>query len=673
MGDRYIVVDDNDSGIQYTGTWSLIDGKPRDRDGNFGPTYRGTLHSTIAGQASFSYNYRGSAGRVTGSINVRTSNGATDPTWECKVDGRVIPQEKPFPYFENNWDLCKWTANDVSDGQHRVEVNVRSNGQAFLFDRFQYVASPSANIQNSVVSVHYNDPAVTYGSGWGNLGDIGRMAPDGGATMTFKFYGTGVSWIGTTPVELPAGSSTAEYRIDNNPPVTITVPGRGDQTEYSVLVFETGNVPLDHHTLTVTSRGQTSLTPLVLSRLWVRGGSSPEPSPPNSGGGGNSGNGSTGGGGGSSGGGTGNGNGGGNGSGNGSSGGGGGDSNNGGGSSNASSTPSPTTSAIPARITITTFANDGSAQITSIPNPNSLSGAGNSTSPGGNNSPSYIDATEKNSTPIGAIVGGALGGLALIALMLIALLWHKRQMKKASERQPMADQVQPFSANGNNSSDPFADGNHIYPQSTGGSAFSPQMYQHSGSGAAIHAAGEAGGSMPLSPNRRSDNDSPYGGYVIPPTKLSSQQRSPGHSHPPSQQSSYPGGSFYPQSGTTSPINSMYTSPASNSGGPMSVFSPSESGGSSQGVPDLGPLVIHTLPVGVLPRTKEQEAEADRLAAQAELAGQSSAGRVDLSRSGANGARITSYHHEDSGYRLPPAAAVAGPSQVLEYPPSYTPA
>lgn len=59
MGDRYIVVDDNDSGIQYTGTWSLIDGKPRDRDGNFGPTYRGTLHSTIAGQASFSYNYRG--------------------------------------------------------------------------------------------------------------------------------------------------------------------------------------------------------------------------------------------------------------------------------------------------------------------------------------------------------------------------------------------------------------------------------------------------------------------------------------------------------------------------------------------------------------------------------------------------------------------------------------
>lgn len=126
---------------------------------------------------------------MTGSINVRTSNGATDPTWECKVDGRVIPQEKPFPYFENNWDLCKWTANDVSDGQHRVEVNVRSNGQAFLFDRFQYVASPSANIQNSVVSVHYNDPAVTYGSGWGNLGDIGRMAPDGGATMTFKFYG----------------------------------------------------------------------------------------------------------------------------------------------------------------------------------------------------------------------------------------------------------------------------------------------------------------------------------------------------------------------------------------------------------------------------------------------------------------------------------------------------
>ena len=54
---RWIIVDDVDSQIQYSGPWSADQGS-RDSAGNFGPPYQSTLHGTNS-NASLSFAFNG--------------------------------------------------------------------------------------------------------------------------------------------------------------------------------------------------------------------------------------------------------------------------------------------------------------------------------------------------------------------------------------------------------------------------------------------------------------------------------------------------------------------------------------------------------------------------------------------------------------------------------------
>ena len=119
---------------------------------------------------------------------MRTSGGVQDPVWRCEVDGTAIPLGNPFAYVENNWVLCQWS--NIAAGQHTLKVTATSSKQAFLFDQFQYVPSHSADIKNANIMIDCTDAAINYDSGWKNLGgDLARMAPAGGAVMSFPFYG----------------------------------------------------------------------------------------------------------------------------------------------------------------------------------------------------------------------------------------------------------------------------------------------------------------------------------------------------------------------------------------------------------------------------------------------------------------------------------------------------
>ena len=55
---RSIIVDDNDSGIIYSGSWFKDDSGAFDTMGNFGPPMLGTLHGTNS-TASFKYTFSG--------------------------------------------------------------------------------------------------------------------------------------------------------------------------------------------------------------------------------------------------------------------------------------------------------------------------------------------------------------------------------------------------------------------------------------------------------------------------------------------------------------------------------------------------------------------------------------------------------------------------------------
>lgn len=54
---RWVIVDDVDSQIQYTGPWFADQGS-RDSVGNFGPPYQSTMHGTTS-NASLSFAFNG--------------------------------------------------------------------------------------------------------------------------------------------------------------------------------------------------------------------------------------------------------------------------------------------------------------------------------------------------------------------------------------------------------------------------------------------------------------------------------------------------------------------------------------------------------------------------------------------------------------------------------------
>jgi hypothetical protein len=56
---RYVLVDDRDSAIDYTGAWSPASGDIWNSRGEFGTTYLNTLQSTTASSASFSFTFDG--------------------------------------------------------------------------------------------------------------------------------------------------------------------------------------------------------------------------------------------------------------------------------------------------------------------------------------------------------------------------------------------------------------------------------------------------------------------------------------------------------------------------------------------------------------------------------------------------------------------------------------
>lgn len=208
-------------------------------------------------------------------------------------------------------------------------------------------------------------------------------------------------------MELPHGATTAAYSVDGGSSTTFTVPGSfGGTSQYSQLIFQTGTLPLGSHTLRVTSQGQTSLTPLVLTWLVVQNGVTQVPSSSS----GNSGSGST--------------------------------------------TTAPnvitvvstlpggqqTTATISASRSSTTSSNTGSGSGISSGSsssnlPSSVAGATSG------NSGTDVTTASKSGPPIGAIVGGILGGLLLVLAVLFFLYYRRKKKERYANE---AEQVQPF-------------------------------------------------------------------------------------------------------------------------------------------------------------------------------------------------------------------------------------
>ncbi|KAF8159321.1 hypothetical protein B0H34DRAFT_399017 [Crassisporium funariophilum] len=482
---RWVSVDDTDSNIRYSGSdWVLENGKSWDTQGNFGATYKGSLHMTSASDASFSYAFDGSNGAIFGTNNIKTTNGVQDPTWECLIDGVNVPISSIFPYTENQWTFCSW--DSIQAGSHTITVRVKSKGQAFLFDRFSYLPTPGVNVQNADISVSFTDSALDYGSGWGGLGTIARMAPAAGAVVNFPFYGTGITWMGVTPKELPQDPSTATYSFDGRAATTFTLPGKpGTNTQYNQRIFSAGGLPLGQHTLTVTSRGANSQTPLVLAGLIIENGATVPPvaSPPP------------------------------------------------GNNPLPPNTPTNSTTSIPTTKTTSTTVGGPLLLPTDLPvDPGGKSGSngGNGTTidnPGtsgnSNGSAGNSGATgeSRNATPIGAIVGGAIGGLALIVLIILAMLCYRKRNRR---KEHFSEYIKPF----NTSAAPI--NYHDDTRSDSGS-YAPQQMAHAGNSQGVY-------TKQASANQNQSQDRAISGY---PNTIPSFYPNPSTPFTPGRSSYYP--------------------------------------------------------------------------------------------------------------------------------------
>ncbi|RXW13119.1 hypothetical protein EST38_g12733 [Candolleomyces aberdarensis] len=131
----------------------------------------------------------------------------------------------------------------------------------------------SSSLTDVTVIVEHNDPSIQYASGnWQMLTNSAMMTLQTGAVMTVKFTGTKLSWVGWTPSGYPTGTSEASYSVDSEPATTFQIRGlpSGSAALYNQHLFETPQLPLGEHTLTVTHRGPSA--PLTLDHLLIQNG-----------------------------------------------------------------------------------------------------------------------------------------------------------------------------------------------------------------------------------------------------------------------------------------------------------------------------------------------------------------------------------------------------------------
>ncbi|CAA7266085.1 unnamed protein product [Cyclocybe aegerita] len=285
---RRVIVDDVDPSIEYTGSWNTVSGLPLDNVGNFGPTYRTTLHSLRGASGSFAFRFDGTGnGLIQGSNNVVTTDGVTDPTWECFVDGQQLILDNPFRFPENSWTFCNW--EDLASGPHVVALNVTSRNAAFYLDRIQYTPTIDTTPPNQARSLSTQDPALNYDSNWSFANGLGMVSRGPGATFTLAYVGAiHTLLINMKHADRPLNIQDPLWTFgDDEGPVSFNIPnGTLDRAPsmYNQRYFTSPKRAIGSHTVTVKYIGTgdpSTRCPLIISSMVVNndeGGSPPSSS-----------------------------------------------------------------------------------------------------------------------------------------------------------------------------------------------------------------------------------------------------------------------------------------------------------------------------------------------------------------------------------------------------------
>ncbi|KAF9038631.1 hypothetical protein BJ165DRAFT_1531691 [Panaeolus papilionaceus] len=269
-----IIVDDVDSRIQYSQHWFADDSGRTNDLGNFGPTFRSTLHG-VNTTSSLRFDFIGTSVDLYGTTDIRRRRGTPDPTCECFIDGVSIGAVDPFGFAENNWRLCG--APNLTDGAHTLTVNVRSRGQTFWVDYIAFTASSIVSTSNEVYQMQNINPGIQYDPSWQPFASgMTDLTSRKGATVSLTFLGSHLTWVGIIPGEstLSQSPALASYSLDGNTPVPFAIPALpdGSPTLYNQRLFRTSVLQNGLHNITVTYESEQPSTPLTLDYLLIQNG-----------------------------------------------------------------------------------------------------------------------------------------------------------------------------------------------------------------------------------------------------------------------------------------------------------------------------------------------------------------------------------------------------------------
>lgn len=109
-----------------------------------------------------------------------------NPSRVCTVDGATIPNNQ-ITSVVNSIMQCQ--VDGLANGQHTLVVTVpTANANGYWFDSLLYIPSASVSRANAALEVEWNDPSMSYGSGW-TQSSPGMIATTNGASMTVQFTG----------------------------------------------------------------------------------------------------------------------------------------------------------------------------------------------------------------------------------------------------------------------------------------------------------------------------------------------------------------------------------------------------------------------------------------------------------------------------------------------------
>ncbi|KAJ3511653.1 hypothetical protein NLJ89_g3970 [Agrocybe chaxingu] len=274
MTSRWVMVDDADPIVQYGSGWTAHS-NVQDNPGNWGPPFDGTEHTTDR-NTTVSLTFTGTSIIVLGKLDGNNATGRPDPYWDCSLDGEPIPRSGYSTSFTGHWIFCN--RQNIPDGGHTFTLTTSTSGaRTISVDQFQYLASPTINIDNAKVQI--DTDSVRYSPGWESDSRYSHTYQTG-ASAVLDFVGISLQWYGFVPsISTANGPSTAGYKIDGGEEVNFTlagIPAGSPAGGFSnVLMFETPRLSPGRHQLEVTHYGSSASTPLSVDYIFIQNATIP--------------------------------------------------------------------------------------------------------------------------------------------------------------------------------------------------------------------------------------------------------------------------------------------------------------------------------------------------------------------------------------------------------------